>query len=38
MGGSQDDLELLKRMKIEVVISGTNNDDAVYKPTPMKTA
>ncbi|NPV75968.1 MAG: type I restriction endonuclease subunit R [Anaerolineae bacterium] len=31
-GGSKDDLELLKRMKIEVVISGTNNDDAVYKP------
>lgn len=31
-GGSKDDLELLKRMKIEVVMSGTNNDDAVYKP------
>jgi type I restriction enzyme R subunit len=30
--GSIEDLELLKRLKVEVVISGTNNDDAVYKP------
>jgi type I restriction enzyme R subunit len=30
--GSPEDLELLKRMKIEVVISGTNNDPAIYKP------
>lgn len=31
-GGSSEDLELLKRMKVEVVISGTNNDEAIYKP------
>jgi type I restriction enzyme R subunit len=31
-GGSSEDLEILRRMKIEVVISGTNNDEAVYKP------
>jgi len=30
--GSTEDLELLKRLRVEVVISGTNNDDAVYKP------
>ncbi len=31
-GGSSEDLELLKRLKVEVVISGTNNDDVIYKP------
>ena len=31
-GDSSEDLELLKRLKIEVIISGTNNDDAIYKP------
>lgn len=31
-GGSIEDIELLKRMKVEVVISGTNNDEAIYKP------
>jgi type I restriction enzyme R subunit len=30
--GSIEDLELLKRLKVEAVISGTNNDEAVYKP------
>jgi type I restriction enzyme R subunit len=31
-GGDKEDLELLRRMKVEVVISGTNNDEAIYKP------
>ncbi len=30
--GSPDDLDLLRRMKIEAVISGSINDEAVYKP------
>lgn len=30
--GSIEDLELLRRLRVEVVISGTNNDEAVYKP------
>ncbi len=30
--GSTEDLELLRRLRVEVVISGTNNDEAVYKP------
>lgn len=27
-----EDLELLRRMRIEAIISGTNNDEAFYKP------
>lgn len=30
--GNLEDLDQLRRMKVEVVISGTNNDEAVYKP------
>lgn len=27
-----EDIELLRRIRIEVIISGSNNDEAVYKP------
>lgn len=30
--GNPEDIELLRRMKIEVVISDTGNDEAIFKP------
>jgi len=32
LGGNPEDIALLSRMKVEAVFSGTNNDEAFYKP------